>query len=117
MTCITLPWPPLSGNHQHGQNSGRRFLRREIRVYRAEVWSILAQTPRLEPPVALEIVLHPPDKRRRDADNVLKVLMDAIVASGWLRDDSNRVIQQSCHDWGEPVRGGKVVISAREVGV
>ena len=39
-------------------------------------------------PVAVEIEAHMPDKRRRDLDNLLKGLFDALTHAGVWMDDS-----------------------------
>jgi crossover junction endodeoxyribonuclease RusA len=52
------------------------------------VWAILqAQRRRYSGPVALRVFAYPPDKRRRDLDNILKGVQDALVAAGVLLDD------------------------------
>ena len=39
--------------------------------------------------VAVSIEIYPPDKRKRDIDNVLKVLNDSLVEANVIEDDSN----------------------------
>jgi len=107
---LTLPWPPRSGNHQHGQRSGKRYLTPDVRAYRAEVWALLARVSRPEGRVGLRFTLYPPDRRARDGDNVLKVVMDALVAGGWLPDDSNKTIAWLTYAWAEPVKGGRIEV-------
>ena len=38
--------------------------------------------------LSISIYAHPPDKRRRDLDNLLKVLLDSLQATGLFNDDS-----------------------------
>ncbi|MCL6567363.1 MAG: RusA family crossover junction endodeoxyribonuclease [Meiothermus silvanus] len=107
--CLCLPWPPASGNHQYGRRTRGVYLRREVTAWRDEVaW--LARGWRAEPPVELRIRLFPPDRRRRDADNVLKLLLDALVQGGVLSDDSNRVVRAYRLEWGQPRPGGAIEV-------
>jgi crossover junction endodeoxyribonuclease RusA len=59
----------------------------------------------------VELLAHPPDRRRRDLDNLQKALLDAVVAAGVIEDDSNiddlRVIR------GPVFPGGKVDVVIR----
>lgn len=43
-------------------------------------------------PVSIEILLFAPDNRKRDLDNVNKVVLDSLVNAGVLTDDSNKHI-------------------------
>lgn len=43
-------------------------------------------------PVEVEILLYAPDNRKRDIDNVNKVVLDSLVNAGVLDDDSNKFI-------------------------
>lgn len=49
------------------------------------------------------ITLYPPDKRRRDIDNVLKVLIDSLVSANVICDDSQitRLLVQKMSTIGE----------------
>lgn len=38
--------------------------------------------------LAIEIKAYPPDKRKRDLDNILKSLLDSLVHAGVVEDDS-----------------------------
>lgn len=87
---LTLPWPP-SVNHYWRNWRGRMVISGEGRDYReAAAWSIRAAHANLEliGPLAVEILLHPPDRRRRDIDNPLKAILDAMQAGGVYQDDS-----------------------------
>jgi crossover junction endodeoxyribonuclease RusA len=63
--------------------------------------------------VAVALHLYPPDYRRRDLDNVIKAVLDALVLGGLLKDDSQvvelRVVKYS------PQKPGQVLVEVWEV--
>jgi crossover junction endodeoxyribonuclease RusA len=62
--------------------------------YRSEVAILVAQArgragrSPLAGPLRLEVEAHPPDQRKRDIDNLLKALLDALQAAGAYTDDN-----------------------------
>lgn len=91
MTTITLPWPP-SVNHYWRMWRGRMLVSREGRAYREDVCALLAGGGFRKPPPGARIALcmdaFPPDRRRRDLDNLLKSVVDALEHAGLYADDS-----------------------------
>ena len=86
---IELPWPP-SVNHYYRRVGHRTLISREGRKYRAEICAILRDL-RFRPfdgELAMTVDAYPPDRRRRDADNILKSLLDALQHAGAYHDDS-----------------------------
>ena len=90
---FTIPWPP-SVNHYYVRG---RILSQEARSYReSAVWSIWEQCQRRYGTLhavdrdwtSIEVVAFPPDDRKRDLDNLLKGLLDAIQHAQAIRDDS-----------------------------
>lgn len=65
--------------------------------------------------LAIKIIAEPPDKRRRDLDNILKAPLDALTHAGLLMDDEQfdeiNIVR------GQPVSGGRLEIRITEVGV
>ena len=90
MTRLTLPWPP-SVNRYYRNVAGVTKISAEGRAYRAAVVNLLAEhrtVPPLAGAVAVDIEAHMPDRRRRDLDNLLKGLLDALTHAGLWLDDS-----------------------------
>lgn len=91
MTTITLPWPP-SVNHYWRMWRGRMLVSREGRAYREDVRALLAAGGFGKPPPGARIALcmdaFPPDRRRRDLDNLLKSVLDALEHACVYADDS-----------------------------
>jgi len=88
---LTLPWPP-SINH-YWRHVGRRVLiSREGRTFRRNVCALLGGGGPRKPPadgrIALCMDAFPPDRRRRDLDNIAKPVLDALEHAGVYLDDS-----------------------------
>ena len=86
---IELPWPP-SVNHYWRQFNGRTILSKAGREYRTNVLALLLpkRYKPLEGSLSVIISAMPPDKRRRDLDNLLKGVLDALQYAGMYADDS-----------------------------
>jgi len=86
---LELPYPP-SINHYWRRIGSRTLISRSGRVFRAEVFSILngQRRPKMLGRLEVEVDLYPPDRRRRDVDNILKPLLDSLQHGGIYVDDS-----------------------------
>ena len=89
MLELSLPYPP-SANKAWRTYKGRMLISREGRLYRQRVRTLLAALALRPTPerLALSLDVYPPDRRRRDLDNVQKALLDALAIGGAYRDDS-----------------------------
>lgn len=101
---IELPWPP-SVNHYwrsptNGKLAGQHMVSQEGRVYRNRVSHIIAVRRAGMVGADLELVskiassrlgvlidVWPPDRRRRDLDNIGKALLDSLEAGRLMQDD------------------------------
>ena len=114
MTELELPFPP-SVNHYWRRVGPRTLISRGGRAFRSSVCAILAaQGVRpLRGPLAIEIDVYPPDRRRRDIDNLQKALLDALAHGGAYEDDSQvsrlSVVRR------EVIPEGKVVVRIRRM--
>jgi len=114
MLEFVLPHPP-SVNH-YWQMAGRRMvIGREGRAFRERVCSVLAATgvQPLQGQLAVRVEVYPPDRRRRDLDNTLKALLDALQHGGAYADDSQ--IAKLAVERRAPTPGGKVIVRIEEV--
>ena len=88
---MALPWPP-SVNHYWRRVGPRTLISREGRTFRRNVCALLCGGRPRKPPaggrVALAMDAFPPDQRRRDLDNLLKSVLDALEHAGVYADDS-----------------------------
>lgn len=85
---ISLPYPPSINNYYRNFN-GRIIISKAGREYRQLVESLMRDFGQpMEGKLAVRIEMHPPDNKRRDVDNVLKSLLDALQHGGAYKDDS-----------------------------
>jgi crossover junction endodeoxyribonuclease RusA len=87
-----LPWPPTT-NNLYRTTGGKRFKTREARAYLDRCAEAFYEQPgiagaRILTPLALDLVLHAPDKRAYDIDNRLKALLDALQHHEVYKNDS-----------------------------
>lgn len=112
---FVLPYPP-SVNTYWRRRGSQYYISKQGQQYRRDVQRILHilnldifTTSRLR----IKITADVPDKRRRDLDNILKSLLDALVHGGFAEDDEQfddiRVIR------GEQISGGRVGIKITEL--
>jgi len=106
MITLNLPYPP-STNHQHGQQAGGgRFLKPVVKKYRKGVRDYLLEHIGLYNPIegllGVQIDLYPPDNIKRDIDNPIKPILDALQSAALVADDSQfKLLQVRMHPKGE----------------
>lgn len=113
---IELPYPPTV-NHYWRHTSRGHYIAAEGINFRSAVRAlILNNRPRLAlcGELAAKIEVFPPDNRRRDLDNVLKAIFDALQYAGLYSDDYQicdfRVVRRP------KTPGGLVRVQIAEVG-
>jgi crossover junction endodeoxyribonuclease RusA len=90
MITIELPWPP-SANTYWRRNSGRYFISKRGQEYRNFVCNVCYPYKDFfvaEDRLRVKIKAFPPDKRKRDLDNLFKSCLDSLQNSGLYVDDS-----------------------------
>lgn len=126
MLKVILPFPP-SVNHywRHvpmrvkGKVSVRSLISQPGRAFsRAVKASVMQQRAArgISTPCRVHVLLCPPDRRRRDADNHGKATLDSLVKAGVLADDGCEVVRSVTLEWGPVIKGGRAVVKIEEVG-
>lgn len=112
MIALELPYPP-SANRIWRNINGRTIKSKDYRTWRSNaIAHIVDQTfTKTEPlgkddPLDLTIMLWPPDRRRRDIDNPVKPIMDALEC---IIDDDCRVIDLQVSRF-QPVKEGRCLV-------
>lgn len=87
MIKLVLPFPP-SVNHYWKACGHRRFISKAGVAFRERVAEAVAENGvKLEGRLFIFVHLFPPDRRRRDIDNCMKALFDALCHAGCFDDD------------------------------
>lgn len=88
MLKLKLPYPP-SVNRYWRNVKGRTLISKAGREYRKQVkLECLLQKPmRLNGFLKVTVYMCPPDRRRRDVDNISKALFDSMKHAGVYEDD------------------------------
>lgn len=76
--------------------SGRKILTKQQKAFRDHVAAIVNGRKIGETTVDVKIYYCPPDRRRRDVDNIIKSIFDALTAAGYWVDDSQVARVSSC---------------------
>ena len=111
VVSYTLPYPPSVNKYWLHKAGGKVFLSAEAKHYREAVgWAILEAGRQEMGTGAVEIAVRawPPDQKRRDLDNILKALLDALEHAHVYADDGqiDRIVIER-----RPVlKGGKVTV-------
>ena len=96
-TTLVLPWPPSVNAYyrsvNRGRLAGRVLISERGRAYRAEVQAIVERRGMnpMQGRLTVHITANPPDRRRRDLDNLLKATLDGLAHAGVFEDDSQIV--------------------------
>ena len=108
-----IPYPP-SVNRMWRTYRGRILLSKEGRAYYDECTLGVASQRggTMRGPVKVRLWVSPPDRRRRDLDNVLKPIMDLGTKAKIWDDDSQLVEIHATKE--DPIKGGRVVMEVKE---
>jgi crossover junction endodeoxyribonuclease RusA len=114
MIELELPFPP-SVNHYYRRVGRRTLISREGRAFREKVCSILAtmHIKEMSGPLKVYIEVYPPNRQRRDIDNLQKSLLDALEHGGAYKDDSQIVKLEI--EKRDPTPGGKTIVRIGEL--
>lgn len=100
MTPFSLTYPP-STNRLWRSVNGRNIKSRDYRSWESvAALDLMSQRVRgISGPVSVSLDVTPPDKRRRDIDNLAKPVLDALVANGVIEGDDNRYVRSLKLTW------------------
>jgi crossover junction endodeoxyribonuclease RusA len=110
---LNLPWPP-SANRYWRNLLGRTVVSREAKEYKEVVKKLVLvnRLKMMEGRLCLTIHAYPPDNRRRDLDNLIKIVADSLQDAGLFADDSQIdciVVKRM------PEKIGEIFVEVREI--
>lgn len=111
---LTLPWPP-SANTYWRRNGNCYFISKKGIDYRKTVgFECLVHKGRFDENtrIKLSVNAYPPDKRKRDLDNLFKGLLDSLQHACVFPDD-NQIDELSIKRM--PERKGKVIVTIERI--
>jgi crossover junction endodeoxyribonuclease RusA len=113
MINLILPYPP-SVNHYWGVSGKQRFIGKKGKEFRQAVAEACLDAQKFKRWMGAWqcacCPIWPPDNRKRDVDNTLKPLLDAMEHAGVYENDSQidelHIIRQGAHEGRFLLRGG-----------
>lgn len=102
-----LPYPPSINDYYFKG----RIIKPQGRAYRSFVVDNYKIDNTITSPIFIDIVIFPPDKRKRDVDNVLKCLLDSLTHASIYKDDV--LIVHLSIKKGAPIKGGACVVGLK----
>jgi crossover junction endodeoxyribonuclease RusA len=110
MLILKLPYPP-SVNHMYINAHGRRFPNKKALDYKIAVQDYVIEynVPKLgEARLELTIWVYPPDKRKRDISNIIKIVEDSLQDAGVYENDFQ--IDVLMVQRGKIIKGGGITV-------
>lgn len=116
MIEITIPFPPYSGNNYKGRaKNGGVFVKPEITKFQRDVYYLvrLAKLKAFIGPAEIHLHVFEPNRRARDADNVMKPTFDALQFGRLIEKDSQ--FRRVIFDFDEDVKkDGEIIVRIKE---
>lgn len=108
-----LPYPPSINHYYSRHKNGSMYINQQGKRYRESIIHRFFNTNPIEGKLKLHIDVFPPDKRKRDLDNINKCLLDSLQCAGIIKDDYD--IDHLSMKRREVTTGGKVIIKLEEI--
>lgn len=113
---LELPWPPTVNTMWRSLGRGRTILSEKGRIYRETVAALVLTSigrPMLDCGLSVAIAAYPPDRKRRDLDNLFKGVLDSLAHAGVYADDYQ--IQRLSIERREVAKPGRLVVEIVEI--
>lgn len=109
---LCLPWPPTVNTYRVPRPDGKGFFLTSKAKRFKEAVALLVSGDTLKGELRLDVTLCPPDRRKRDVDNYVKPLFDAMQCAGVFEDDYQ--ISEFTARRSDVVKGGMVRVEIQE---
>lgn len=112
---IVLPYPPSANHYWRHTKQGWHYISAKGKLYRDQVFlACLGHLP-FNKPVSISVAVYFPDRRKRDLDNLAKVLLDSLVQAQIIEDDCWQFVPELHWKACGVMKGGQVVVSFKEL--
>lgn len=112
---LQLPWPPSINSYWKRTRFGSVYVSREGKEFvgrAVQLISNLGESP-LVGRIGFDAKFYPPNRQRRDLDNCLKVLIDAIQESKLIGNDYQ--IKKLSAEMFDPIQNGGAIVELFEI--
>ncbi len=109
---FTLPYPPTVNHYWGNRVAGKRVIRyigAKGKQFRQDVIDSVSIDEPLTGSLKVSLIAYPPDKRKRDIDNLLKAPLDALQHAGIYADDNQ--INEINIIKGKPEKPGRLEVT------
>ena len=117
LISLKLPFP-ITVNHFYNRRGHYTFISEKGLAFNKKVLDIVDNLDPefiIDSPIAMEIYVVEPDKRRRDLDNLTKSCLDSLVKARLISDD-HIIHDLRIYKTGEVVKGaGYVVVTIKKI--
>ncbi|MCK3654244.1 hypothetical protein A4G19_13080 [Pasteurellaceae bacterium Macca] len=111
---IELPYPPSVNHYWKHTKQGRHYISPKGKAYQSQVFvACLGHLP-FQKPVAISVDVYLPDNRKRDLDNLWKVLLDSLVNAQIVADDCWQYLPKLSIEAKGIEKGGRIVVRMEE---
>ncbi|HDR0997883.1 RusA family crossover junction endodeoxyribonuclease [Pasteurella multocida] len=111
---LALPYPPSVNHYWKHTRDGRHYITDKGRVYQSAVFMACMGYLPFKKPVSIKVQVWLPDKRRRDLDNLWKVLLDSLANAKIIEDDCWQCVPKQSIEAMGIEKGGKLLVRIRE---
>ena len=127
--CLELPYPPSVNSYKKvgrivKTKTGKLYQQRKNTCHTEKFYfDVYMLSKKIMPSewakfcdsaiFSVNVYVYPPDNKKRDLDNILKVLLDSLVRAHVIPDDSNihRLYVEKCNI----IEHGKVIVRIQEI--
>lgn len=102
MITVTLPYPPTINHYYGNLKNGGKYIKKPGQIFRQSVWAqvLPMKLKPLSGNIALRLDIYPPDRRKRDIDNINKALFDALEHAKVYENDAQiKMVTSIKHDF------------------
>lgn len=114
MVELVLPYPPSVNDYWRWVSKTRRVVCKRGKDYQWATFIASREKPSFIGQVEIECDVYFPDNRDRDLDNLGKCILDSLVYSKVIVDDSRKYVKKLTFEDKGNQKGGAVIVRIKE---